>query len=69
MPDSDAMSGSDALRRRLIGAGVDLPDALLDLIAASVDPLIGGLDELARLDLGTIEPFVPGRQLVDDAEP
>ncbi len=52
---------------RLMAAGIDLPDALLDLIAPSVGPMLAGLDELARVDLGVIEPFDPVRCLADDA--
>ena len=61
------MADSADLRRRLMAAQVDLPDTLIDLVAVSVGPMITALDELARVDLGLLEPFDPARRLADDA--
>lgn len=61
------MTDEELLRIRFQAAGADLPDELLTLIGPMVQPLLATLDALATLDLGTIEPFVPARQLVDDA--
>src|SRR5262249_51074498 len=61
------MTDEDMLRIRFQAAGADFPDELLALIGPMVQPLLATLDALATLDVGTAEPFVPARQLVDDA--
>ena len=57
------------LGARLRAVGAELPDELLPLVTPLIAPLLEALDALGALDLGDFEPFVPARQLVDDAAP
>ncbi|MFN8543891.1 MAG: hypothetical protein U0807_06770 [Candidatus Binatia bacterium] len=63
------MTDVDDLRARLSAAGVDLPADVIPFVAPLLGALIQGLDLLVTLDLGDVDPFVPARQLVDDAAP
>jgi hypothetical protein len=58
--------GTD-LRRRMLAAGVDLPDDLTDMVVAAAGPMVTSLDELAAVALDDVEPFAPARRLPDDA--
>ncbi|HZP41251.1 MAG TPA: hypothetical protein VFD84_07045 [Candidatus Binatia bacterium] len=61
------MTDEERLRRRLVAAGADIPDAALSLVLMAAGPLVAAMDELTRLDLGDAEPFCPARRLPDDA--
>jgi hypothetical protein len=56
----------ERFKQRLRAAGASIPDDIFDMVAVLAGPLILAQDELARLDLGAVEPFVPER-LADDA--
>jgi hypothetical protein len=58
----------DRFRTRLAAAGADVPDEFLGLVLAMAGPLVTAIDALAALDLRDVEPFVPSRRLVEDAE-
>ena len=63
------MRDVDEVIARLRAAGSDLPDDVLEMVAPMLGPLLDALDGLVGLDFGATEPFVPARQLVDDAAP
>ncbi|HEV7732503.1 MAG TPA: hypothetical protein VGR62_10100 [Candidatus Binatia bacterium] len=62
------MDDLDGFRQRLLAAGVQLPDAVVPMIAVLAGPMVTALDALAALDLGDVEPFDPARMLVRDAD-
>jgi hypothetical protein len=60
-----AESEREAFRRRVAAAQVELPDGLVDVLAAVLGPLVAALDALADVDLGCVEPFDPTRLAAD----
>jgi len=61
------MDDVERFRARLAAAGAVVPEEILDVVAGQFEPMLGSLDVLLGLDLGAVEPFVPARQLVEDA--
>jgi hypothetical protein len=61
------MGDGGDLRRRLLAAGVDLPEELTDVVVAAAGPMVTSLDELAAIAVGDLEPFTPARRLPEDA--
>jgi hypothetical protein len=61
------MSDAERLRQRLAAAGVDLPAQLVDLVIVAGGTAVTALDELVAVAPPDAEPFVPARQLADDA--
>lgn len=61
------MSDADRFRERLAAAGVDLPGGVIDLVIATAGATVTALDELLAVVPSGVEPFVPARQLPDDA--
>ncbi len=51
----------------MAAAGVDLPPEMIDLVIAAGGATISALDELVLVAPPDTEPFVPARQLSDDA--
>ena len=61
------VSDRDVLRERLVSAGVDLPVELIDLVITAGGATVTAFDGLVALAPADDEPFVPARQLPDDA--
>ena len=55
------------LRERIAAAGIDLPPELVDVAITVSGELLTALDGLLAIAPADTEPFVPARQLPDDA--